>query len=71
MKKNVLIIGSAPDAILANEWASPPFDHIIVINNAWRVRADWSSCIFPEDFPPNKRPIIKENQSFKGRDIGT
>ena len=64
MEKNVLIIGSAPDAILAKEWSNPPFDHIIAINNAWRVRADWSNCIFPEDFPSQKRPIIKENQKL-------
>ena len=64
MEKNVLIIGSAPDAIVAKEWSNPPFDHIIAINNAWRVRADWSNCIFPEDFPPKKRPIIKENQKL-------
>ena len=62
MKKNILIIGSAPDAITAKEWPGYLFDHIIAINNAWKVRSDWSNCIFPEDFPPQKLPVVKKNQ---------
>ena len=62
MKKiKVLIIGSAPDSVKARDWSDPPFDHIVAINNAWRIRSDWSNCIFPEDFPREKQP--KANQS--------
>jgi len=60
-KTKVLIIGSAPDSVKARDWSDPPFDHIIAINNAWRIRSDWSNCIFPEDFPLEKQP--KANQS--------
>ena len=63
-KTRVLIIGSAPDAIVAKEWSDPPFDYIIAINNAWRIRSDWSNCIFPEDFPLRKQPQVSKNQTL-------
>ena len=31
-------------------------DHIIAINNAWRISPNWNEVIFPEDFPSSKRP---------------
>ena len=61
---NVLIIGSAPDALTAKEWSNPPFDHIIAINNAWRIRSDWTNCIFPEDFPVQKQPKATKRQTL-------
>ena len=33
----------------------------MVINNAWRVRADWDELIFPEDFPADRLPPSREN----------
>lgn len=54
--KKILIIGSAPDSINARKWKNLTFDNIVVINNAWRIRKDWTNCIYPEDFPLNKRP---------------
>ncbi len=61
-KNNVLILGSAPDAILARDWPEDRFNSIIVINNAWKIRHDWSYHIFPNDFPQEKRPIPNRKQ---------
>jgi hypothetical protein len=52
----VLILGSAPDVIEAENLKSGVFDKIIAINNAWQVREDWDFCIFPNDFPKAKHP---------------
>ncbi len=56
MAGTVLIIGSGPNAPLAADWPREQFDHVVAINNAWRVRADWSHLIFPEDFPEERHP---------------
>ena len=53
---DVLILGSAPYAVQAAEWPREAFDHVVVINNAWRIRSDWSHLIHPEDFPKGRRP---------------
>ena len=55
-KKNILILGSAPDALDARDWTVHPFDDIVAINNAWKIRDDWSYSIFPTDFPEVRRP---------------
>lgn len=52
----VLILGSGPNAPQAGDWPKAWFDRIVVINNAWRVRPDWDDLVFPEDFPPDRRP---------------
>lgn len=52
----VLIIGSGPNALEAAQWPRSAFDEIVVINNAWRVRTDWSYLIHPDDFPQERRP---------------
>jgi len=52
----VLIIGSAPDATVARTWDTVPFDRIVAINNAWRIRPDWEDLIFPYDFPDASKP---------------
>ncbi|MEM9715582.1 MAG: hypothetical protein AAF826_03595 [Pseudomonadota bacterium] len=52
----VLIIGSGPNAVDAKSWPREAFDAIVVINNAWRIREDWSHLIHPEDFPEDRRP---------------
>ena len=54
-KKHVLIIGSGPNALKANE-LKIAFDAIVVINNAWRVRDDWTHFIYPYDFPKERWP---------------
>lgn len=53
----VLILGSAPSAVEAANWRWDSFDHVVVINNAWRIRDDWSHLIHPEDFPEDRRPV--------------
>lgn len=52
----VLILGSGPNALTAASWPKGWFDRIVVINNAWRIRADWDDHVFPEDFPVSRRP---------------
>jgi len=52
----VLIIGSAPDANRAADLDARNFDSIVVVNNAWRIRSDWSHTIYPDDFHQDRRP---------------
>ena len=60
---NILIIGSAPSAIIANEWDLGIFDKIVAINNAWKISPLWTNSIFPEDFPIDKRPVPNSKQT--------
>ncbi len=46
------MLGSAPMAVQAADWPRDGFDHILAINNAWRIRPDWDAMIHPWDFPP-------------------
>lgn len=63
MMRSVLIIGSGPNAVEAETWSG--FDHIIAINNAWRIRSDWDSLIFPDDFDDSRQPpLVKPSQSL-------
>ncbi|KUP91864.1 hypothetical protein [Tritonibacter horizontis] len=57
----VLILGSAPYAVAAADWDRGAFDYIVAINNAWRIRPDWSHMIHPEDFPQDRRPVLLES----------
>ncbi len=59
---SVLILGSAPDAVRAKEWAPGQFDVIVAINNAWRIRPDWTYSIFPSDFSSEKHAITEVGQ---------
>lgn len=52
----VLILGSGPNAVACRDWPEQPFEHLLVINNAWRVRPDWTHLIYAEDFPEERRP---------------
>ncbi len=52
----VLILGSGLNATQAAHWPREKFDSIVAINNAWRIRSDWSDLIHPEDFPEHRRP---------------
>ena len=61
--KKILIIGSAPDSVNATKWKNISFDKIVAINNAWKVRKDWTNCIYPEDFPEHKRPKSSKTQT--------
>ena len=53
----ILILGSGPNAIQAQDWARDPFDRIVAINNAWKVRNDWDDHIHAGDFPEDRRPV--------------
>jgi hypothetical protein len=52
----VLVIGSSPDALRAKAWSNGQFSNIVVMNNAWKIREDWDYLVYPEDFPPERRP---------------
>ena len=56
MQDVVVILGSGPNATEAASWPREMFDHLVVLNNAWRVRPDWSHFIHPEDFPAERHP---------------
>ena len=60
----ILIIGSAPDAIEAQSLQGKLVQNIVAINNAWNIRSDWDFCIFPDDFPDNRRPTGNEVQKL-------
>ena len=63
-QKHVLIIGSGPNALKATELETA-FDAIVVINNAWQIRPDWTHLVFPFDFPQEKWPKeIKFSQTI-------
>jgi hypothetical protein len=56
LTKIVLVIGSAPEAVRAREFDTRHISQIVAINNAWRVRPDWTHLVHPEDFPEERRP---------------
>lgn len=60
----VLVLGSAPMAAEATGWPRAPFDRIVAINNAWRVRGDWDHSIFPWDFPADRQPVPGPGQGL-------
>lgn len=61
----VLIMGSAPNAVAAQDWPKDWFDRIVAINNAWRLRPDWDLLVFPEDFPvQNRPPEVRSGQAL-------
>ena len=43
-------------------WPRAPFDTVVAINNAWRVRPDWDFAIYPWDFPADRQPIAAPGQ---------
>ena len=51
----VLMLGSAPMALTARDWPRAPFDQVVAINNAWRIRTDWDVAIHPHDFPRDRQ----------------
>ncbi len=49
-------------AVAAAAWPRAPFDTVLAINNAWRLRPDWDLMIHPWDFPPERRPVASPGQ---------
>lgn len=64
----ILILGSAPNAVLAKDWPKKKFKYIVAINNAWKIRSDWTHNIFPTDFPELNRPKKTAHQSLISAD---
>ncbi len=64
----LLLLGSAPMALQARDWPRPPFDHILVINNAHLIRPDWDDMIHPWDFPDDRRPVPGPDQRLITQD---
>jgi hypothetical protein len=58
----VLMLGSAPAAIGAREWARGRFDRIVAINNAHAIRPDWDDLVYPYDFPKENIPAPRAGQ---------
>lgn len=52
----LLMLGSGPGAVEARDWSREPFDTVVAINNAWRIRDDWDYLVYPYDFPPENMP---------------
>jgi hypothetical protein len=66
----VLILGSGPAAVAVKSWDRSVFDHVVAINNAWRLRPDWDVSIHPEDFPVEHRPpgLLAGQRRIEARD---
>lgn len=43
-------------------WPRAPFDRVVTINNAWRVRPDWDFAVYPWDFPAERHPVAGPDQ---------
>ncbi len=64
MTRIVLIIGSAPDAVRARGINRRHVSAIVAINNAWRIRNDWSHLVHAGDFPAEALPTAKPGQEI-------
>ncbi|WP_374436865.1 hypothetical protein [Tabrizicola sp.] len=58
----ILMLGSAPMAAEAAAWPRQPFDMVLAINNAWRIRSDWDVAIHPYDFPADRQAVAGPGQ---------
>lgn len=58
----ILMLGSAPMAAEAAAWPRAPFDLVLAINNAWRIRSDWDVAIHPYDFPAERQAVAGPGQ---------
>jgi hypothetical protein len=58
----ILMLGSAPMAAQAALWSRQPFDLVLAINNAWRIRPDWDVAIHPYDFPEERQAVAGPGQ---------
>lgn len=58
----ILMLGSAPMAAEAAAWQREPFDLVLAINNAWRIRPDWDVAIHPHDFPVERQAVAGPGQ---------
>jgi hypothetical protein len=61
-----LIIGSAPDALVAQNYDLSAFSHRVAINNSWQITPDWDYLVYPEDLLPERLPPspLKDHQEL-------
>lgn len=52
----VLLLGSGPNVMAAQDWPRGDFTHVVAINNAWQVRPDWDVLVHAGDFPEDRWP---------------
>lgn len=65
----VLMLGSGPNVLDCRDWPRGQIDRIVAINNAWAVRPDWDFLVYPDDFPPERRPVdLKPGQALVASD---
>lgn len=48
----------------ARDWPREPFDLVLAINNAWRIRPDWDRAIHPHDFPAERHAVPGPGQAL-------
>lgn len=53
---------------MAADWPRAPFDRIVTINNAWRIRPDWDDAVYPWDFPQDRHPVAGPGQRLITQD---
>jgi len=58
----VLVLGSGPAAVAVRNWDVSRFAARVAINNAWRLRDDFTHAIYPEDFPVENHPTCRGAQ---------
>lgn len=63
MLKTVLILGSSIDALRARSFNPDAFQGIVTINNAWRIRDDWTHQVHAGDFPDDRKPVPGPGQT--------
>nr|WP_306268332.1 hypothetical protein [Pararhizobium sp. IMCC3301] len=61
--RTVLILGSAANAVQARIFNRTQFNAIVAINNAWRIRDDWTHLVHAGDFPDNRKPVPSLGQT--------
>lgn len=54
----VLVIGSAPEAVVVTSWDLSAYTNCVAINNAWQLSEQWTDLIYPEDFPSDRMPAL-------------
>jgi len=61
----ILMLGSGPNVVDCAAWPRAPFDTVVCINNAWRVRDDWDYLVHPSDFPKDRQPeMLRDGQQI-------
>jgi hypothetical protein len=72
LTRRVVCVGSGPGAMKFSQQNLSDFT-LVAINNAWRVRNDFSYCVFPSEFPLERRPpphyatsVISTREYMKG-----